>query len=134
MVRLPGWERSLSDYLAEMRGAPFQWGINDCILFAVKGVERMTGVKVYDGYLGYVDQAGANTILDAEGGFEALIAKHFGAGHGNILQAKRGDLVILKIPNYTCGLVDDSGQSIVITGPNGVVRYPLKKAWRVFAI
>jgi hypothetical protein len=35
--------RSLAEYLAEVRDAPFEWGAHDCVLFVKGAVEAQTG-------------------------------------------------------------------------------------------
>jgi hypothetical protein len=112
---------------------PFKWGYNDCILFSAKGYEALTGIDYYSQYLGYSTENGARSRLKENGGFEGIIGQHIGPGHRHILKAKRGDVVLLKIPDLTCGLVDDSGQFVVAPGPQGIKRLPLTKAWRIWS-
>lgn len=131
--RFEDWPRRLSDYLSAMKDVPFEWGVNDCILFAAKGYESMTGIDYYSQYLPYSNEAEAKAILESNGGFEGIIGANIGPGHRNILKAKRGDPVLLKIPNFTCGLVDDSGQFIAVPSEKGIVKYPLSKAWRIWS-
>ena len=44
MNRTPLWESALSDYIALMRHEPFEYGINDCCMFAAGAVKAMTGI------------------------------------------------------------------------------------------
>lgn len=132
-MKFEDWPRRLSDYLESKRHTPFKWGENDCILFAAKGYEAMTGVDYYSQYLPYYTEEEAKLILNANGGFEGIIGHSIGSGHRNVLKAKRGDPALLKIPNFTCGLVDDSGQFVAVPSATGLVRYPLSKAWRIWS-
>lgn len=134
MKRFDDWDKRLSDYLTEMRNKPFKYGVNDCVLFAVKGVERMTGVNTYSSYIGYKTKKGADKIISEAGGIEQLISKHFGPGHKNVRKARRGDLVLIKDTEISAGLVDDSGQFVLLPGEHGLVREPMSKVWRVWSI
>lgn len=133
-MKLPDWQKRFAEYILSRRNMPFQWGENDCILFAAKGFEAITGQDHYSQYLPYSTEDEAREILRNHGGFEGIIGKNIGPGHRNSLKARRGDPVLMKIPHPTCGLVDDSGQSILAPGINGTVRYPLSKAWRIWSI
>lgn len=133
-MRYSDWPKRLSDYLESKKNTPFEWGVNDCIMFAAKGLEAITGQNHYQEYVGYTTEVGAKALLDANGGFEGIIGKHIGPGHRKHLMARRGDLALLKIPNFTCGIVDDSGQFVAVPSENGLVKYPLTKAWRIWAV
>ena len=63
MVRLPDWPKRLSDFIANQRKEDFRWGENDCILFVAKGIEAMTGERLYGEYVGYYDKYGAQEVL-----------------------------------------------------------------------
>lgn len=134
MVRVENWPKELSDYLSEMKDSPFEWGQNDCVLFAAKAIERITGSNFYFQYLPYDSEESAKKIILENGGIAGLVSKHLGPGSRNILSAKRGDLVLMKVPSDTLGIVDDSGQRIASVGPNGIARLPLSKAWRVWGV
>lgn len=133
VARKPDWPIQLSKYLEEHRNTPFEWGAYDCVMFGAKGLERLTGRNFYAMYEGYTTEEDAKQIIENAGGIEALISKHLGPGFRNYKQAKRGDLVMAKMPQKTIGIVDDSGSRIACMGPNGVVRVPLTKAWRVWS-
>lgn len=132
--RPEGWDMRLSAYLQENRSTPFQWGVKDCVMFAAKGLEAVSGVNMYAEYEGYATKEQAEEIITANGGISELVSKHLGPGHRNFKQAKRGDLVLMKMPELTIGIVDDSGQRIAaLTLKDGLVRLPLTKAWRVWS-
>jgi hypothetical protein len=46
ITRLPNWRVRLDDYLDSIDGAPFEWGVLDCSLFASGCIEAMTGVDL----------------------------------------------------------------------------------------
>lgn len=134
MVRVPEWPKKLSNYLSSMQSAKFEWGKTDCISFAVGAVSEITGVDARKEY-SYSTREGAYAIIEEAGGITSLVAKHFGSGHRNIMQAKRGDLVSIKNPEIIIGVVDDSGQKAAfISESQGLVRVPLEKVWRIWPI
>jgi len=42
-MRISAWEEALADYIAIKRHEPFEYGVNDCCLFAAGAVEAITG-------------------------------------------------------------------------------------------
>lgn len=69
MARLPDWERRLSAYLAEPGRDVFEWGRQDCALFAAGAVEAVTGVHPFPEVAGtYSDAEGAAEVLRGLGG------------------------------------------------------------------
>lgn len=132
MKRYEDWPRRLSEFLDRHRMKPFAWGENDCAYFAGKAVEALTGEDHYTKYK-YKTEAGAYKIIKKNGGIEGIISKALGEGHGNIYSAKRGDVVIMKLPEKTAGIVDDSGQFVASLSKDGIVRLPLNRVWRVWS-
>lgn len=133
MKRIEQWQRSFSDFLDQHRQKPFKWGENDCVYFVSKSVKSLTGEDHHTQYV-YEDKDGAEQILKDNHGIIGLLTKHFGIPHKNKWLAKRGDVVIVKIPEITAGVVDDTGQNIVSVSENGIVRLPLSAACRVWSI
>ncbi len=77
---------------------PFQWGGNDCCLFACDAIVAITGrdpvAKTYRGK--YQTALGAKRLLDRNGGPEGIAAKvcvKLGFQEINPLLAQRGDVV-----------------------------------------
>ena len=72
LQRTTGWEQRLFKYTTEMLATPFEYGTNDCVLFASACVEVMTGVDLARNYRGtYSTKAGALRII-AEAGAGGL--------------------------------------------------------------
>lgn len=131
--RKDDWPKLLSEYLAERKKMPFEWGVNDCMAFVSKGVERLTGEPYFESYSDYHDEETATNLLEKHGGIVQIINNCLGQGTRNLLKAKRGDVAIVKLPAITGALVDDSGQHIVmVTEKDGLTRLPLSKAWRIW--
>lgn len=134
MVRFPDWPMRLSNYLSERRKMPFEWGVNDCVMFAAHAVEALTGVNYYSDYIRtYSTKEEAAKILKELGGMSGLISKHIADSHTNIFKAKRGDLVMAKLPLHTMGVVDDGGQFAVFVTEEGLIRKPLKFVTRIWS-
>lgn len=131
MVRLEGWEMRISQYIKENENTPFEWGKNDCVLFIAKAVELITGLDYYSQFK-YSTKEEAEKIIEENNGIQGLLTKYLGQPHNNYMLAGRGDIVLMRLPEITCGLVDDSGQRIVALSEKGIVRLPLNKAWRIF--
>jgi hypothetical protein len=94
-VRLPDWEARLSAYIAERAEMPFQWGVNDCALFAAGAVQALTGEDFGKPWRGkYSTEAGAAKALkrrgfeDVAGPFTQALGDPFAAAF-----ARRGDIV-----------------------------------------
>lgn len=133
MKRIEQWQRSFSDFLDYHRDKPFKWGENDCVYFVSKAVKSLTGEDHHSTYV-YDTKDGAEQILNDNHGILGLLSKHFGHSHKNKYMARRGDVVLMKIPELTAGVVDDTGQHIVSVSENGIVRLPLSAACRVWRI
>lgn len=133
MVRKEDWAKQLSNYLRERRDMPFQWGENDCLQFVARGVERLTGQNFWQQYLPYSTKEEVTEILSSNGGVTGIISKYLGSGHRQILKAKRGDVAIVKMPEITAGLVDDTGRFVLLMTEQGWQRFPLSLAWRIWS-
>lgn len=82
---------SLQSYIAAHLKKPFQWGVNDCVLFAVGWAELTTGKK----YLPEVDwttELGAMRAIKKQGGLFEAFNRHFTIINPNY--ADDGDLAI----------------------------------------
>lgn len=126
--RFEDWPVRLSAYLRERQQMPFEWGVNDCMAFVAKGVEALTGEDFFSTYSDYSDEESAAEMLSQYGGISGIVTACLGAGSDKVLKAKRGDVVMVQLPESTGGIVDDSGQRIAVVSPNGLLRVPLSKA------
>lgn len=135
MVRVDQWPKELSRFLDERRKMPFQWGVNDCMAFVAASVKAITGKDYFPDFSDYDSEETAQAMLEKNGGPQGIINKCLGnISHKNALMAKRGDVVLIKAPNYIGGIVDDTGTRIALVSPLGLVRYPLSRAVRIWPI
>jgi hypothetical protein len=138
LKRLPHWETKLfHQFLVDSAHLPFEWGTQDCALFAANGIQSITGQDIAVDFRDkYHDEAGAfQTIKDVCGGkcvadAAAYCAAKFGLNPlDKPLMAQRGDLVVLQAPSraLVAGIVGLDGH-IVSVYEKGLFRLPLKMA------
>jgi hypothetical protein len=130
--RLENWPKLLSHFLAERAKMPFEWGVNDCMAFAAKGVEALTGHDFFSLYSDYTDEASAIEMLRRNGGVSGIITACLGIGTDKVMTARRGDVALVRVDGHTGGLVDDSGQRVALVTKDGLIRVPLSAAVRVW--
>jgi hypothetical protein len=92
-MRVPAWEDALANYIAIKRHEPFEYGVNDCCLFAAGAVIEVTGQDPMPEFRGKYDSLkGSLTVIKeiGAGTLEATLNGKFpevAIGH-----AQRGDL------------------------------------------
>lgn len=95
-MRISAWEEALSDYIATKRHEPFEYGVNDCCLFAAGAVEAITGEDPMPEFRGKYDslKTSLQVIKDIGAGtLEATMDAKF--PEVEIGMAQRGDLAFL---------------------------------------
>jgi hypothetical protein len=118
MQRRNDWPERLSAFVESRRFAPFEWGTNDCALFAADGVLAMTDVDLAAALRTYTDEAGAAALISKAGGMAgfARTLAHRGPG-----RAQRGDIVLAVIAGReTFGLCMGGGL-YAAPGATGIV-------------
>jgi hypothetical protein len=126
----------LGEYLAFRSGGRFQYGIQDCCLFAAGYVKAVTGVELMAG-IQYSNRLEALREVRRLGGMEAAVRRvmaRVGFPEIKPLYASRGDVVIANIPTPGVGIVGTDGWHAVFLMPKGVGKIPLsmcRLAWRI---
>lgn len=133
MVKLKDWDLRLNAYLMEEGRDVFDWGSNDCALFACGAVMAQTGKHPAPEFIGAYDSR--------EGAAEALRrlgAGTLGATATKILgepistsHARRGDIVMA---HHALGVCMGKDSWFLSEGGEPFVKVPradLVKAWRV---
>ena len=95
-MRISTWEDALSNYIVVKRHEPFEYGINDCCLFAAGAVEAITGEDPMPEFRGKYDslKTSLQVIKDIGAGtLEATMDGKF--SEVKIGHAQRGDLAFL---------------------------------------
>lgn len=130
MIRKTTWEEELSDYIASKRDEPFQYGVNDCCMFAAGAVEAMTGENPMEEFFGSYDTlTGSLKAIKTigEGSLEATIDSKF--EEVELGRAQRGDLAFF---DGSVGVI--SGGFAYFVSDDGLERIPRDywdKCWRV---
>lgn len=145
-MRVDGWPEKLLALIDAHQHTPHAWGEHDCVMFAGKAVEVITGVDFVAQFRGtYSTEAEAEAILDREGGIEPWCVKHFGAPVAVGL-ARRGDLLIGPSPQGEDWLAVCVGQHGVVPGERyeavgaklvlmpSLVRFPLSRFRSAFRV
>ena len=89
-MRISTWEDALSNYILTKRHEPFEYGLNDCCLFAAGAVEAITGQDPMPEFRGKYDSLKTSLQVNirrskASGKFPEVEIGH----------AQRGDLAFL---------------------------------------
>lgn len=95
-MRLSNWEEALVNYIAIKRHEPFEYGVNDCCLFAAGAVEAVTGEDPMPEFRGEYDSLKTSLKVIKEigaGTLEATLDAKF--PEVEIGLAQRGDLAFL---------------------------------------
>lgn len=96
MKRTNDWPTKLANYLLEKQKQPFEWGVNDCCLFAADAILAMGGLDVAKDVRGrYKTAIGAHRImkkLSADSLVE-LLTQRLGEPNGVIT---RGSIIVVE--------------------------------------
>lgn len=128
-MRVDLWESKLDEYLKTV--GPFEWGQNDCCLFAANAVEVITGIDPAKKYRGYKTKLGAAKKLK-DLGIEGAWTKEFGDPINPKL-LRRGDVVLFDNEgSLAVGIC--IGSQFAAVGETGVLLFSMKQAlkgWRI---
>lgn len=92
-MRLDDWQTPFFAYIEAARSLPFEWGVQDCCLFAAGAIDALTGSTLRE-QLGatYTDEASALAYIASFGSLEGAVSSWLGpssapnfAGPGDII-------------------------------------------------
>jgi len=130
LIRREDWAARLAAFLAAARTRPFAWGEWDCALFALAGVESLTGAVLADWWSG--DARAASEALRARGGLAAIVDELL-PRREVVAAARRGDVALFDGPHGdTLAVVE--GRYLASPGVDGLLLTPFESArvaWRV---
>lgn len=106
--------KTLPDYIAAHLKTPFQWGVHDCVCFAIGWVEIATGIDYLNKYKPWNTEKKAQSIIKRVGGLEKMFDKHLKRIPAGF--AKDGDVALVDGTAYLF-----SGAQIVGPGRDGLV-------------
>ena len=98
LTRFPNWHWRLQQYMRGLALETFEWGVNDCALWAAGAIEAMTGVDPAADLRGrYSDAEGATELIHSRGWatLEDTAAELVAPPLASVLEARRGDLIWL---------------------------------------
>lgn len=99
-MRLKNWSTNLIELLQQRRNQPFEWGINDCCLFAADAYQAIHGIDLAEEFRGrYSNKLGAYRALKRRGYNDVgdLLRAKLGEPKATIMP-ERGDLLL--VDNY----------------------------------
>lgn len=128
-MRLPDWPERLAAYLAVRERTPFEYGVNDCVLFAAGAVEAMTGVR--PALPRWRTQRQAAALLLRRGGILEATAAVLPACPLGL--AQRGDLAVCEAVDGPALLVIE-GATLIGPGASGLTRWPRAAAYAAFRV
>lgn len=129
-MRVDGWESKLNDVISQ--SSVFEWGTNDCCMFAVRVVEAITGIDHGKPYRGYKTERGAASRLLKHGGVEGIATKELGEPKSTLL-AKRGDVVSFETQDQIA-LGICIGDKIVAVSKAGIVSLSMREAIKAWSV
>lgn len=136
LKRYPDWDQRFYTAAVSDRDLEHSWGSNDCVTFAAKCVEALTGADIIEDVRGrYRSKSGALRIMKKLG-FEDL---------GDLVASRlpeiepscawRGDIVLCDGSHHEGDFLAVAyGTSCVAPGPNGLVHAPRSQIKRAFAV
>jgi hypothetical protein len=139
-MRFHDWEEKLSVFLGERADQSFEWGRNDCALFACDAALAMTGVDLAADFRGRYDSdlSAARVIIafTSGGDLEDLavkVAQQFELEEVKPLFARRGDIVLVPSEDgrKALAIVSTDGWHIVGPGPRKFELSDVERAWRI---
>jgi hypothetical protein len=129
------WTDRLTEYVEKKRHVPFKWGTNDCVTFAIKGMEYIFDTDLFAKVdVRWKNEKEAKAAIKEKGPTfeEALLwfLTEMGLESAPIGFASRGDLVVHVTANGpTCTLC--VGDKVIAPGPNGIEFMPVEgQCWK----
>lgn len=135
LVRRPDWQDCLALAMCDAAMAPFEWGANDCCLFAANCVRAITGHDPAASYRGsYHTYLGAERFIRRAGGLVAIVQACLPDAEVPWQQARQGDVALVAQPNGEQAVAVHGGAGWHAPGADGLLWMPLSwalQAWRV---
>ena len=129
-MRVENWQSKLNAHLKTV--GKFEWGTNDCCMFAVGCMAGITGVDHGKPYRGYKTALGASRRIEKAGGIENIAIDALGAPKP-LKEAKRGDLVLFKT-GEDVALGISVGDKIVAVGEDGLIVLPFSEGVKACSV
>lgn len=125
MRRIENWPLALAAFLKARELESFNYGTNDCLLFAADAIQAMTGTDVAADYRGtYSTEAEALALVAEHGDLPGFISHVLNLEPGdNYRLAGRGDVVCVDVlGTLAAGVMDESCHRVAILTEMGIKR------------
>lgn len=137
--RILNWPEKLTELIDARRARPFEWGSNDCCLFACDVILELTGIDPAADLRGtYSSELSAVRLLSQLGGVAGIATARCEANGfpewPDPAFAQRGDVVLRDSPEHGPTLGICIGSSVAFVGEQGLVFIKLSdclRAWRI---
>jgi hypothetical protein len=133
MIRCEDWSHRLTAYIARTATIPFQWGVQDCCLWALGALDAMWGMRHAELIRGqYHDADGAVLYANRRGWKSSVEAcqEFCGPPYVSIFEVGDGDLCTRATPDFPWGTVFVRYRAYLIGPDNaGLVAVPSKILW-----
>lgn len=125
MQRAQDWPERLAETVAWAQSRTYEIGKHDCLIFACKCIQAMTGVDFWPKFEGYTSRREAVETLSRYGStLEAAAASVLDTELLAPMSARRGDLVTFR-DKYGEHLGVCTGQHVAVLGHNGLIHLRL---------
>lgn len=133
-MRVKNWENILLQEIAAAKLSKFSWGNNDCTIWSFKVISKISDINILPYLRGlYTDKKSAIKLLKEKRLLYRVIEK-IGAPRNNILETKRGDLVLENINTGEDTLGICIGKDVAFLGIDGLVFLPIDKCYTSWEI
>ena len=134
-MRIEGWESLLNEHIEQAKGIVFEWGMNDCALWAADWVNKATGNDFASQWRGlYTTEAELNALMaERELELPGDIADDVGLPQMDVPFAQRGDIVLVR-QGRRKALAGCVGAEIAAPSKAGLESLPISvaiNAWRI---
>lgn len=133
-MRVKDWPTRLIQLLQQRRTMPFEWGVNDCCLFAADAIEAVTGEDPAPEFRDrYSTELGSMRVLKREGyeSIEEILRAKLGEPNPNKAPA-RGDIVLVDyMGTLTVGVYFNCAW---VLSEDGLVQAPAKWIVRTWSV
>lgn len=137
MTRCYDWQTKLREFIESRTFVPFNFGTNDCCLFACDAILAITGEDVAHGLRIYTNELEAEHVLAQYGGVAGvadMVTARYGIEEIDPKFAQRGDVVLCHLVTGDTLAIMDTSCNPVGPGKDKIERIPrklMRKAWRV---
>lgn len=132
-MRALTWQLELEKFCLSRKRMPFEWGKNDCAIFAADCVLALTGKDFAEPWRGYRTKEEADALLNSFGGLEQLAIQCLGLCC-SLQELVPGDVVLVELETKQHCLGIFTGGACMGPGNRGTMLVPFAQtilAWKI---